>query len=147
MPILRYTTSVSAQKTLSEITAMLVKHKAEAILVEFADGQPVALSFKIATEFGPLHFRLPANTPRVYQTLVRAAGVPRANRTREHAARVGWRLVKNWLEVQLALIDAGLVDLTQVMLPFAQDGTGTTVYERMVREKFAPLLPPPSASN
>src|SRR4029077_11656531 len=95
MPILRYTTSVSAQKTLSEITAMLVKHKAEAILVEFADGQPVALSFKIATEFGPLHFRLPANTQRVYQTLVRAAGVPRANRTREHAARVGWRLVKN----------------------------------------------------
>jgi len=35
-----------------------------------------------------------------------------------------------------------LVDLTQVMLPFAQDSAGITLYERMVQQNFAPLLPP-----
>jgi hypothetical protein len=31
---------------------------------------------------------------------------------------VGRRLVKNWLDVQLDFIDAGLVDLEQGILPF-----------------------------
>ena len=38
------------------------------------------------------------------------------------------------------MIEAGLVDLEQVFLPYAQDATGRTLYELMRERKFQPLL-------
>jgi hypothetical protein len=38
-------------------------------------------------------------------------------------------------------IEAGLVDLEQVFLPYAQDATGRTFYELMRERRFQPLLP------
>jgi hypothetical protein len=61
-------------------------------------------------------------------------------RTKEQAARIAWRIVKDWLEAQLAMIEAGLVDLQQVFLPYAQDATGRTFYKLMRERKFQPLL-------
>jgi len=31
-------------------------------------------------------------------------------RTREHAARVAWRICKDWIEAQLAIVDAEMAD-------------------------------------
>jgi hypothetical protein len=39
------------------------------------------------------------------------------------------------------MIEAGLVDLQQVFLPYAQDAKGQTFYELMWERKFQPLLP------
>jgi hypothetical protein len=99
------------------------------------------LSFRIPTEFGVLTFLLPANIHRVYQVIVRDTRIPPSLRTKEQAARVAWRIVKDWIEAQLAMIEAGLVDLEQVFLPYAQDATGRTFYELMRERKFQPLLP------
>jgi hypothetical protein len=141
MPILDYTTKVPAAKTVAEIQSKLAKAKAEAILTEYeSDGTVSALSFRIKTEFGTLTFRLPANIQRVYQVLVRDARIARSQRTREQAARVAWRIVKDWLEAQLAVIEAGLVDLEQVFLPYAQDQSGETFYELVRKQKFVSLL-------
>jgi hypothetical protein len=46
-----------------------------------------------------------------------------------------------WLEAQLAMIDAGLVDLEQIFLPYAQDSAGQTVYEVVRAQRFSNLLP------
>jgi hypothetical protein len=39
---------------------------------------------------------------------------------REQAARIACRIIPNWEEAQLAIIETGLVDLKQVFLPYAQ---------------------------
>ena len=43
------------------------------------------------------------------------------------------------LEAQLALIRAGLASLDQIFLPFAQDVSGATLYERIKEQRFATL--------
>jgi hypothetical protein len=140
MPILNYTTTIAVSKTVGEISAMLANAKAAAILTEFEEGIVSAISFRIGTEFGTLTFRLPANTQRIYQVMVRDRRIPPRIRTKEQAARVAWRIVKDWLEAQLAMIEAGLVDLEQVFLPYAQNQAGQTVYDVMRSQRFSNLL-------
>jgi hypothetical protein len=141
MSILNFSTTIEVSKTVGEISAMLAKAKAAAILTELEGGFVSAISFRINTEFGILTFRLPANTQRVYQTIVRDRRIPPRIRTREQAARVAWRILKDWLEAQLAMIEVGLVDLEQVFLPYAQNENGQTVYEAMKSQRFSNLLP------
>ena len=135
-----YSTSVSVSRTVSEISTLLAEAKATAILSEFNDGAIRAISFRIKTEFGVLTFRLPANVDGVLVMLQRSKSIPPRLRSREQAGRVAWRITLNWLESQLAMIQAGLVGLEEVLLPFAQDSTGKTLYERMREAKFSGLL-------
>jgi hypothetical protein len=140
MPILNYTTTIEVQKTVGEISAMLGRAKATAILTELEEGIVSAISFRIKTEFGVLTFRLPANTQRIYQVIARNRLITPRMRTKEQAARVAWRIVKDWLQAQLAMIEADLVDLEQVFLPYAQNAAGQTVYDVMKSQRFSNLL-------
>lgn len=136
MSLLNYTTEVSATKTVHEIHAMLAKSKASAVMSEFdADGVLSAVSFRISTPAGVMTFRLPANIQKVYQVLIRQKIGPKW-RTREQASRVAWRIIKDWLEAQLALVTLEMVDLEQVFLPYAQGTDGVTLYERLKAESF-----------
>ena len=68
MPILNYTTKIAAEKTVAEISKLLVRAKASAILTEYSpQGFPAAINFRILTEFGEMTFRLPANADRIYK--------------------------------------------------------------------------------
>jgi hypothetical protein len=135
-----YSTSVSVGRTVSEISTLLAEAKATAILSEFNDGVIRAISFRIKTEFGVLIFRLPANVDGVLVMLQRSKSIPPRLRSREQAGRVAWRITLNWLEAQLAMIQAGLVGLEEVFLPYCQDPTGVTLYERIREAKFSGLL-------
>jgi hypothetical protein len=135
-----YSTSVSVGRTVSEISTLLADAKATAILSEFNDGLIKAISFRIRTEFGVLTFRLPANVDGVLAVLQRSRSIPPRLRSREQAGRVAWRITLNWLEAQLAMIQAGLVGLEEVFLPYCQDPAGVTLYERMCQAKFSGLL-------
>jgi hypothetical protein len=142
-----YSTSVSVSRTASEISTLLAEARATAILSEFNDGVIKAISFRIKTEFGVLTFRLPANVDGVFAVLQRSRSIPPRLRSREQAGRVAWRITLNWLEAQLALVQAGLATLDQVFLPYCQDPTGVTLYERMRQAKFSGLLLEDGESN
>jgi hypothetical protein len=138
MPLLNYTTSISTDKTVSEIQRMLAKAKALAVLTEYdAEGIMSAVSFRMDIAAGIVSFRLPARIDNVYKVLVRDSRVPRGLKTREQAARVAWRIVKDWLEAQLAFIESGQADFEQLFLHCAQDSSGKTVYEFYLEKKLA----------
>lgn len=59
--------------------------------------------------------------------------------TTEQAARVGWRIIKDWIEAQLALVQTQMVTLDQVFLPYARTNTGETVYQRYIGAGMAGL--------
>lgn len=138
MPILNYTTSIAAEKTASEIQAKLVKANASAVLAEYDNCVLSHLSFKVHTKHGEMAFRLPANIDGVLKAMQRDSKVPKAKRTREQAARVAWRIVKDWVEAQLAIIEADMATLPQVFLPYMQTSQGT-VYECFERNGFPAL--------
>ena len=142
-----YSTSVSVSRTASEISTLLAEARATAILSEYGPpdhpgeaGIIIAISFRIRTEFGVLTFRLPANVDGVFAVLQRSRSIPPRLRSRDQAARVAWRITLNWLEAQLAMVQAGLVGLEEVFLPYCQDPAGVTLYERMRQAKFSGLL-------
>ncbi len=149
MPLLNYTTSIDTGKTVNEITMMLSRARASAILSEFDDQQHLtAVSFKIQTKFGIMAFRLPCEPKAVMAVInnqVLAGKIPRRYRDdMEQARRVGWRIIKDWLEAQLAIVETQMVSLDQVFLPYAQNESGQTLYEVMSGGGFSGLaLPAP----
>jgi len=140
MALLNYTTQIATQKTVSEIHAMLARQKAQAIMTEYdAEGNMDALSFRIQTSAGVMTFRLPANIQKIYQAIVRDKRITPKLRTREQAARVAWRIIKDWLEAQLAIVSAEMVDFEQAFLPYAQGSDGVTLYESLKERRFQGL--------
>lgn len=42
--------------------------------------------------------------------------------------RTSWRIIKDWVEAQMAITEAGLADVAEVFLPYAIT-KGTTLYK------------------
>jgi hypothetical protein len=139
---LNYTTTIEPEKTASECVAMLGRHGAQEISMKWQGGEPVGLSFVIMTAFGPAAYSLPINVAGTHRALIQAANkskIPRSKATEEQAKRVAWRVVRTWLEIQISLIEAGLTEFAQAMLPYMHtDGASSeTVWERVQRQQLA----------
>lgn len=142
MPLLNYTTEVPASRSIGAVQALLVEAGARAIQTEYDNvGTPTGLAFLMETAYGPRHFSLPVNAPRVESVLRRQRVAPRYQ-TPQHAERVAWRIMKDWLEAQVAIIRTEMVTLDQVMLPYMRGDNGLTVYEVYRDQQLA--LPAPS---
>lgn len=143
MPLLNYTTGVEAAKTVGEIQGILAAHKATAILTEYADDGTVrALAFKTPSPYGELGIRLPIDPEAVLRVLSheRALGrVPRRYVNHAQAVRVAWRIVKDWVSAQMAIIETEMVKMEQVFLPYAMTKDGQTVYELFQQRQFKML--------
>lgn len=141
MPILNYTTKIAVEKTVGQIQGMLAKAGAQSILIEYDDQQILSsVSFRIVYNSALVSFRLPAQIDPVYAILHNDYKVPRKQKTREQAARVAWRIIKDWVEAQLAIVEAEQVELVEVFLPFAQNPqTGETIFNQLAASNFALL--------
>lgn len=129
MPILNYTTDVPVDRTVAEIQRKIARAGAASVRVDYKDGQPVSISFLLILGDQSLPFRLPADTESVYWILFRDDSLLRKYRSRPHAERVAWRIVKDWVEVQLALIESGQATMPQLFLPHAVRADGRTLFE------------------
>jgi hypothetical protein len=136
MPILNYSTEIAVSKTMGEVQSALARRGVTRISTLYDDtGNPAGLAFTMKTDFGPQDFELPIKTAGVLNAMKNDPKVPRSKQTIEQAARVAWRIAKDWLEAQSALIDAELTTLDEVMLPWMVDGKGETVYS-IVRNQY-----------
>lgn len=139
MPTLNYTTRISAAKSIAEVTSMLVKAGVSTVATRYSDGRAVGLAFTMPTPHGPRDFELPVNVEGVAALLAKQEkrGDFRSTRkakgyfsTPEHAEKVAWRVMKDWMEAQLAMIEAEMADIIQVMLPYVIVGIeGKTLHE------------------
>lgn len=125
MPLLNYTTKIDIFTTLGQIQGMLVKNGAKKILQEYNDdGQISAVSFQINTPQGLQAVRLPANVEAVQRVLTKQ----KVKCDYSQAERVAWRIVKDWVEAQMAILESEMVTLAEIFLPYMTDGKGNTVY-------------------
>jgi hypothetical protein len=144
MPLLNYTTKVAAAKTVADMQAMLVAAGAASVMADYEAGKPVGLTFRIETAHGPRLFSLPVDPAPVEKVLRQDRQVERRYEGREQAERVAWRILKDWLEAQLALIATQMVSLDQVLLPYMQtDELGTTVWDAYQANAMRALPPAP----
>lgn len=137
MPLLNYTTSVAVSRTVGQIQGLLVEAGARSIMADYDEvGNITGLSFAIQGPMGLQGYRLPARTDRTRSVLQREK-VPTRYQTPEHAERVAWRILKDWVEAQLALLRTEMVTLDQVMLPYMTAADGRTVYELYLERQLA----------
>lgn len=129
MPLLNYTTQIDVEKTISEIQKLLSSHGAQKIMTDYEDGYVKALSFLIMVNDKPIGFRLPTDWKPVLQVMEEQR-VTRKLLTQDQAVRVAWRIVKNWIEAQMAIIDTKMVRIQDVFLPYAVTKSGHTLAEK-----------------
>lgn len=136
MPLLNYTTTIAASKTVSEVQGILAKAGATTINLRYDQGRPVAIMFSAPTTFGDREFILPVNADKVLAVL-KSEGVKPSLSTVAQAERVAWRILKDWIEAQMAIIAAELVTLDQVMLPYMVIDDGrATVFEAYQQQQL-----------
>lgn len=125
MPLKNYTTTIKASKTIGEIQEILAQRGARQIMIDYQDGRANRVCFTIDTPIGLQAVVLPVQPDRVLAVLQRD-GI-KADYTR--AENVAWRIAKDWLVDQLAILDTEMVTIDQVLLPYFVDRSGRSMYE------------------
>ena len=126
MAIKNYTTTSDVHKSLREIQGALASHGARKVMVDYdGAGNPTGVTFGIETPEGPRGFLLPANVDGVRAAFVRQ----KVKATSGQAERTAWRNVRDWIMAQMAIIEAGQVQIDEVFLPYLTDGKGRTLYQ------------------
>ena len=143
MAILNYTTTIESYKTVAEIEKILVKHKAKSIMKDYQDESIVALSFLIDVGYNQIPIKLPAKIEECYMVLCneKKNGTKNIKATKEQAERVAWRILKDWIEAQMALLDINMVKSEEVFMPYIVASNGRTLFEKFEERQF--LFPQP----
>lgn len=141
MAIKNYSTTIPAIRTAGEIEEILIEHDARNIQKNIEEKKIVGFSFLIDTPYGERLIRLPVNTQKALTVLrqnkKKNSGV---KDTEEQAEKVAWRILKDWVDAQMALIEIEMVKMEEVFLPYTIiDNFGTTVYERLEQAQL--MLP------
>lgn len=106
------------------IEKTLSVHGAKQIVRDYDNGLIVAISFAVETKRGLLTIRLPAKFDKV-KAIFDEQGI---RYKPEQPYRTAWATIRDWVDVQMALIDWEMVKIEEVFLPYAMHG-GQTFFE------------------
>lgn len=154
-----YTSDVPVHTTISRIEQTLIRCGVTGITKEYAaGGKVVAITFHIdmAGEGQRVAVRLPADEANAQDALWRdyigtdllpdgniAYGCQKKKRAKDfaqQAERTAWKLIQDWVEVQLSMIQLKQADFQQVFLPYVWDGR-QTFYDRIKEGGYRAVLP------
>ena len=127
IPLLNYTTKIPAEQTAAEIMSILVKKAATEILTHYGPGgMATGLKWRMETANGTMGFSLPINTDAVFEILTRDRVMKTNSAARmQQANRTAWRIIKEWIVAQMALIETEMVTVEEVFLPYMLTGRQT----------------------
>lgn len=138
--IKNYTSQVPATRSVQRIEDLLVKHGAKNILKLYDQQKLTGIAFIISIDGRDVPFRLPARVDRVEQRLRKSIKRPRSgtmNKISDQATRTAWRLLSDWVEVQMSLIELDQAELIEVFLPYMYDPSKEqTFFEKIKKDGF-----------
>ena len=156
-----YTSEVPVSETIAKIERVLLKCGVSGITKEYdPDSRVSAMRFHIALETGAtVTVRLPANVERALDALwadyvdgdalnpkgdaLQYPGGRKKKRRmdfQDQAERTSWKIVQDWVEVQMSMIQMKQAEFAEVFLPYVWDGK-QTVYDRVRDNGMRFLLP------
>ena len=129
-------TSTPLENIISAIQKVLVSHKAQKIMYDYSEaGQLTGLSFGIKVGEKILGVKLPARIEECKKILIKQGLYN--EKKKDHALRVAWANIRDWVDSQMAMVDLDMVKMEEVFLPYILDGD-KTVYE-LYAHKFNAL--------
>lgn len=137
MALVNYTTEVDANKTVAEIELFLLNFGISKITKEYDDAQrPVSLNFAAFLLGQPQWFSLKVSTDAVLSALKNPKHkVPPRYQTRDHAFRVGWRIMKDLVRCQLSAVEVKQMEISEAFFSFIVDGDGITTYSHFLEAR------------
>lgn len=125
MALLNYTTSIDAWQTVSEIQQLLARAGATHFSIRNEGSSPMGICFTIDFNGRPLNYSLPCKVEAIKKHLqtdpVAKARITKQGKGKDihgHSLNVGWRIVKDWIEAQTALIQVEMTTIAEVFMPF-----------------------------
>lgn len=133
MGLLNYSTKKEAEESAKEIGSKLLLHGVadlnfdfgkDIVFIEFSRYTQIKgekASYKITTKINPV-FELLKQQKR--------SGEIKIDITPNQAKRVAWRIIKRWIEAQLAFVETGMLSFEEVFLSYKLDEeTGINLIE------------------
>jgi len=134
--LVNYTTTISTERTVMEIEKILAQFGASHIYKMYDNAECSAIAFKYPFQNDSLSFTLPMNAEAIHKILKRR-NIPKKLQSIEQARRVGWRIIRQWIQAQIALIDINAVSFEQVFLGYIYDEKrNITFYDKVIENKL-----------
>lgn len=150
MNIKNYTSTVSVDKSVAHIERRLVDHGAHDILKIYENKRLEGIAFIATIEGQKIPFRIPARVENVRKAMISELKRPRTgnrgrvssvDRASEQAERTAWKLLSDWVDVQMSLLELDQAKFMEVFLPYVYDhDKKRTLFERMESSGFKNLL-------
>lgn len=132
MAIKNYTTKISAAQTVGEIQALLAKHGARKIMLEYGDNGAVSsIVFALDNNGQQYGFRLEPKTAGVSSIMAKE----HIKCDKMQAERIAWRNIKDWIAAQIALVESEQAEMEELFLPYLIGKDEKTVYEIFKNDK------------
>ncbi len=150
MNLKNYTSTVSVDRSLSQIEHRLVSAGARHIARSYdPDGNLIGIMFQIEVNTLPMTFKLPAKWDvcfKVFMNEVRRPKPTTERTKRDQAQRTAWKILADWVDIQVTLIKLEQAEFIEVFLPYIYDGRKQqTFFERMKESNYKALLPSATA--
>lgn len=139
-----YTSSAPVINSINRIEHKLALAGATHIAKTYDGEKPVGMIFQIPIQNIPMTFKLPAKPDNVFECMKKQRNRPPKGSALEtlrlQAARTAWKILSDWIDIQVSLIQVGQVEAIEVFLPYAYDGkSDQTLFEKMKENNFKQL--------
>jgi hypothetical protein len=148
MPIRNYTSSVAAHLSCARIEQKLVEAGAQHITKQYADKKLIGFMFDLPHEGKQFPVMLPVRSEKVYEILydeLPHSTSSQIEKLHAQAERTAWKLMYDWVDLQLTLIQLNQVQALEVFMPFIVYNMHTkqTLFEHAIESNFKMLPEPP----
>ncbi|MDQ7798516.1 MAG: hypothetical protein RDU76_06195 [Candidatus Edwardsbacteria bacterium] len=158
MNLKNYTSSVPADRSISYIERSLALAGARNINKEYRPGtdQVEALMFQMEIRDGksnrliPMIFKLPVHVEEVFKVMYQEVRRPRPEtekRIRDQSHRTAWKILHDWVSVQVTMIRLEQAAPLEIFLPYAWDPAKNKTFFQHVQDGGFKLLPGPVESK
>ena len=142
MAIKNYTSEVSIEKSMANIEKYLVSAGARNIMKEYNDlGACTSISFAIISNGSTIVFNIPSRLDLISKKMMAKYIRPTDKShalVREQAGRTAWKIISDWVEIQVTMIMLDQAEMKQLFLAYMYDGK-ETFYDKFERSDFKQL--------
>lgn len=146
--IKNYTSQVPASRSVQYIENKLVVHGAKQIMKEYDDEKRLSgICFIINVDGKEWPFKLPARMEQceaIFRARVKKPTQDTEKRIKAQAERTSWKLLSDWVDIQMSLIELGQAEFLEIFLPYAYDVVQKkTFFEKLKEINYKGLIEAP----
>lgn len=143
--IKNYTSKVSAERSISRIEKKLVDKGAYNIIKLYENKELQGVLFLYRIKGKETLFKLPARVDKVEKKLMEYYNNPKTPSARERikaqAKRTAWKILNDWIDIQMSLIDLEQLTFMEIFLAHVYDyEKKKTFSEELEEQEYKPLL-------